>query len=152
MHLVNKNCSTALFQTLFSLNSYVYVFWVCTPPCVRKLCIWHVWWAIKCLISGHFFNMFNLKFALRWLHGCLAYENFPFCKLNNVYFLALFQSKCMMGGCTTPCVRKFYNWWAKDAKFQAFFSLNVYDFLADERGQPPCFLLIKFCIWWYQNA
>ena len=53
-------------------------------PLRTKTCIWHVWWAIKCLISGPFFNMFNLKFVFRGLHACLAYENFAFCELNNV--------------------------------------------------------------------
>ena len=31
------------------------IFGVCTPPCVRKLCIW---WATKCLISGAFLIYF----------------------------------------------------------------------------------------------
>ena len=38
------------------------------------------------------------------------------------------------GGCTAPCVRKFYCWWAKDAKFQGLYSLNVYDFWVLQGG------------------
>ena len=37
-------------------------------------------------------------------------------------------------GCTAPCVKKFYNWWAKDAKYEALFSLNVYDFWVLRKG------------------
>ena len=42
------------------------------------------------------------------------------------------------GGCTAPCVRNFYNWWAKDydAKFQVLFSLNVYDFWVLQGATP----------------
>ena len=61
-------------------------FKVCTPPCLRKFCIW---WATKCLISRSFLNLnwYDYDFFFFLVACLLAYGN-----LQGNYFLRFFPT------------------------------------------------------------
>ena len=68
--------------------------------------------------------------------ACLANENFAFCDLKMPNFWTYFNLNVLVydGGCTAPCVRKFYIDEVKVSNFRPFFSLN--DFWVMQRSNP----------------
>ena len=147
---------------------------VCTPPCLRKLCI--------CLakmlnfrflfsLNSYVFQFWSLHTPLRKniLH-LLSYKtlNFrPFLNLNlslGAYMPALPMKilhfatwKCLISGPVLVLMYKDMIWWGaiddlKMPNLGPFFSLNVYDFWVLRRGSPLASYLRKFCILWSQNA